>query len=664
MKAQISTEFLLILGVLFILLTVFIITSQEELTDVTTSHIEQKGQTSADALSAAAKEVYSQGFGSRKRVYVDIPSAYDPTRSGTLNRTLILHVLGSDMVRTFDFDIVGQLPNSPGPQWVWVTNEGSHVRIGLSLLSLDRQSVYVIMGQNTTANDTLFIQNVHTGQVNVTITPSWTSAHVNISLSSTQVSLSSNQTFPLLINFPSLASAIGTYSGSLALTASSGNATEVIYVPVIVEVTATLSTVPPLWIIPNVWNSSLLPSQNVSKSFIVCTNSATSVTDVSFNASGTAGAWVTGLEALPAMGPDTCLTKIFNMSIANATNAGNYTGFITAQGGGVPSATDSVALFIEVGSNPSDIVGPLATNFGRSPSRVFFGSALTVSAVCDDTNRGNNTISRGEIRVGNTGSWSTLTAVDGSYDSIMENVSHTFTPTQPGFQNVTFRCTDSLNNVGPEANYTFTVMKEIVLITKDQGSAQGEQNWDEWLTIHSSALGYSWSFDRVHRKDITDGVVDINGYAVALLAEAVTSGSTGNSLVTLLNTYRTNGGYVVIVDKAVRDTSADFGIGSNPQQVTQNVVTISGNSHYITSSFSNNASPRIYHSSSAIYYFDTGTSSLVRPSVSSPIDHAVLIDTNRIIAWGVTRPYRLNINGTTISAGVFDYAINTSTIGS
>lgn len=666
LRAQVSAEFLVIIAALFVILLAFYVLSQQQFSSINTTRISQQAKNAVDSLSAAAKEVYSQGEGARRRVYVEIPGSYSYANSSVGNRSISLRVLGSDFVRTFDFDVHGQLPAGSGPQWVWVISEGSRVRIGLSLISLNKQSIVVIMLQNSTAASDFAVKNIFTAQVNVSINSSWNNPNAALAVSDTSFALVPDESKTVGLTFTANENAAGFYTGSLSITGTSGSDSDVLSLPVTVEVMLPPSGAPALFIIPSYWNETLMPNDNVTEAFSVCTNSITSVPSVTFSTTaGPAGSWVSGLENLPAMGPDTCVPKIFTLAIPNGTYSGNYTGTITATGSGVPNAVDTVALSIKVGGNLSDILGPLVLNVTRIPQRPFIGDPVTIRALCDDTARGNNTIKQGEIKL-DGGSWNVMSATDGAYDRSAENVSYTFYSPAFGQHNATLRCTDSFNNVGPEVAYQFNVMKEILFITKDSGASGPEQDWINWLDTHSSDESLVWSRDRLHRNVVIDSSFDMNRYAIAVLAEdGITEGSVGSQLVTKLTNFAGNGGMVLLVDEALDDPAQDLGIATSSGTHTLLATAVRSSSHYITEGLTAPSNYTIYVTATKIYHIPNYAGIILTTDYDygSHLTHAQLGVNGRFVTWGPTKPYRFNTNGNSLTVRVFDYTILNSSIG-
>lgn len=662
--AQISAEFLLIVAVAFIVVTASIIISQQQLVDINKSRVESISRNTVNILGSAAIDVYAQGEGARKLVYIEIPNGYEPGVSSIANKTIHMAVDGSDFVYLSDFDVHGMLPANPGNHWVWVISEGNKVRIGSAMMELSKSASNVLLSQNSTKTDDISVTNIYGSQINVTIQKVWPHTDVTLDVSSSSFTLAGGASQPVTLTIMSNSQAAGVYNGQFIFTASSGNTSESITYPVTVEVLVPPSsgTAPPLTITPSIWNQTLLANESSTKAFQVCTNSVTSVSSVDFSVtSGPAGSWIGSLDSLSAMNPDSCQTKVFNISIPVGTYGALYDGTITATGAGASDAQDTVALQITVGGNVTDNIGPLAINVNKIPARPFLGDPVTITATCDDSTRGNSTIKSAEINL-DGGGWLVMNPSDGSYNKPAENVSYTFYPIDFGNHNASIRCIDYFDNVGPTVVYKFTVMKEILFITKDEGAGGGEQDWINWLNTHSSNESYVWNMDVVHRNTVVDSGFDINRYAMAIVAEDVVHGSVGSQVTSKLLSYASEGGSVVLVDESVEGAAQPLGLGWGFEYFSQTTVHIIDNTHYITQGFTT-GTKTIYTAASKVYYvFPFGGNSLAIAQFWFPSNFGTLGYKNKFIIWGVSKPYRFNQAGNTLTTRIFDYAISNSTV--
>ncbi len=666
-KAQTTAEFMILVAAAFLIVSIMIVLSQNQFADINRARVQSIAKNTVDILGSTATEVYTQGEGARKLVYVEIPPGYNPARSYVANNTIRMYVNSMDFVSLRDFNVHGTLPGASGSYWIWVISEGNQVRIGNAMIELSKSASNIITTRNATAVDGVSVSNIFGSQVNVTVVKDWPYTNVTLDLSTTSFTLSATQSQPVTLTFKSDSGAVGVYNGKLSFTAASGNTTETISFPITVEVLLPpgSNNAPPLTITPSTWNQTSLSNETSQKAFQVCTNSLTSLAGVTFSATaGPAGSWVGALDSLPAMGPDNCQTKVFNMSIPVGTIPGVYLGTITATGTGVQGAQDTVSLQIIVGGNITDNQGPLVSNVGKIPKKPYIGDPVTITATCDDRTKGNNSIKNAEIQL-DGGSWFTLNPSDGIYNYPVENVSYTFYSIGFGSHNTTLRCTDSFNNVGPQSVYVFVVMKEILFITKDNGNSGPEQDWQDWIHTHSSNESYAWNMDVVQRTVAVDPGFDFDRYAIVMVADGVTGGSTGSQLVTKLVSFASaDHGSVVLLDNCVEDCSQSLGLGWGFEYFAQNSVYILNTPHYITQGFGT-GTKIIYTVNSKVYYvFPYAGTSLALAQFWFPSNYGTLGYTNsHFIIWGVSKPYRFNSIGNGLSVRVIDYAIMNSTVG-
>ena len=107
------------------------------------------------------------------------------------------------------------------------------------------------------------------------------------------------------------------------------------------------------------------------------------------------------------------------------------------QGGGVYAVYDQ----------PDD-QGPVTWNVVANPNVAMFGGSVALTANVDDTTEGGSTIASAEYNL-DGGSWTPMTAQDGTFDEISEDVSANFTaPSAVGVYNLCVRGTDAVGNVG------------------------------------------------------------------------------------------------------------------------------------------------------------------------------------------------------------------------
>jgi len=103
----------------------------------------------------------------------------------------------------------------------------------------------------------------------------------------------------------------------------------------------------------------------------------------------------------------------------------------------------------------TDTLGPITSAVAVAPNPAAINTSVTVTATVDDTTTGGSNIQSAEFSL-NGGTWSTMSASDGVFDTATENVTATFTVTQTGSTDVCVRGTDAAGNVGDSACTTLT----------------------------------------------------------------------------------------------------------------------------------------------------------------------------------------------------------------
>ena len=104
-----------------------------------------------------------------------------------------------------------------------------------------------------------------------------------------------------------------------------------------------------------------------------------------------------------------------------------------------------------------DILGPVVSMISATPSNATSSDNLSISALCNDTNRGGSYIKSAEGRI-DGGPLTAFSATDGAFTtSVTELVNHQFPPLPPGQHIVELRCTDSADNTGEFFYYYFNV---------------------------------------------------------------------------------------------------------------------------------------------------------------------------------------------------------------
>ncbi len=350
LTGQTSLELLILLSIAVVIITVMMVLAQGQIGDLGRLKEQSDAQNALWDISAAAKDVYAQGEGAKKKVYVDLPSSYDPAASSVGGRLLKLNVRGTDFAAVEDFDVHGSWPGTDGGHWVWVISEGNKVRIGSAMITLSKNSIYLLMERNSSASVSFDVESIWESDIDVDVAPAWMSANVVMTLSDTSFQLTPGSEHTMTLWFDTNEHAYGYNSGELRITADDGVNNETLRLPITVEIVGTGTVLdPPLNVTPDFWMESLQPTNSSSETFTVCTNMFTAPTSVTFApTAGAPGDWVWGTAPLGPMSSSSCEQKELFITVPNGTAPGKYEGSIQVVGEGVLGAEDTISLFVVV----------------------------------------------------------------------------------------------------------------------------------------------------------------------------------------------------------------------------------------------------------------------------------------------------------------------------
>lgn len=257
-RAQASTEMIVIMGIFFIVLLVFVTYLLDYAFSIRSQRDFGDAQSAVDTLAAEADATCAQGTGAEKIVRVTLPSTalLSPNESfigrplnslAGKSNTITLSLGGAAVSAQTVCTVVGSFPNQTGVQYMKVTSYGNFVGIGSHLASTDPNEVFLSMGRSETKSATLTFSTQLTEStdesVRITLSSPWNYTNAALSIAPSSFSSYGLADVPVSLSFTANASAVGIYTSLLNVTAerqSSGNATvarETFTVPLTLEVT-------------------------------------------------------------------------------------------------------------------------------------------------------------------------------------------------------------------------------------------------------------------------------------------------------------------------------------------------------------------------------------------------------------------------------------------
>jgi len=647
-RGQSSVELIAIIGIVLLAFLVFFLLGQNQSIEVQKSRERTEAANSVSDLASAAKSVYSQGSGAKKQVQIRLPSGYEPNRSSVGNNAIRISVDGNDYVETLDFPVQGSLPQTSGVHWIWVSSSGGAVRIGYSLISMNRLSISSIMPMGGTSSEAMVISSVWDNPLNLTLESSFPEGLVSLSLDHYSFALDPLESEGISVMLVSKDNSSGFNSGSITIFATDGSVNESIIMPVTVEVSANTSASDSMYIIPGVYNISSSAGQNHSAYFQVCSRSGISA--VSFNASSSdAGEWVGSLGALSQIQPDRCRSKRFDVNVPEDADEGLQNGYIFANG----SKGERASIFIQVNvSRPSgDSQGPNISDIAMDPKKAYTSEPIVISATASDES---STIGSCAVSM-DGGSWSAMDAVDGTYDEQAEIVRYTyFSGLTIGDHTAAVRCSDEGGNSN-QASYDFPIMKEILYATKSSDPDAIEAQWISWIRGGQSWEGNTWGIDVVKASDIISGSIDCRYYSTIVASQW------DNGLSSGLRNHLSYGGSVVLLGQANVFGPRSLGFSASIGDKSRiSEIRIIQNEHYISEPLPK-GDVSISQTGSYVYYVSPHSADVLA-QIGGNQSSTPLWVSGGLVSWGFSDIDNGNESAANISTRVLDYAINRSTV--
>jgi len=659
MKAQSSVEFLVIFAVTLLGLLIFMGISQSESVGISQTKIRTEASNAVSDIGFAAADVYAQGAGAKKKITIMIPQSYEPGMSYVANQSIRLHSNGQDYVAALDFDVYGSLPQSSGNHEIWVSSEGSQVRVGNAMIRSSRETISAIMASNTSRDERFILTNVWNSSFTVSVAQIWSNPDVSLAIDSASFVLDRGDSRDIRATFTSGDDTTGFYSGLINVTADEGINSESISIPVTIEIAAYKSSDgPPLTIVPSSWSLFGVRGGNATETFQVCTNHETTLNAVDFSPStGEPGSWVGMTEQLGTIEPSSCTPKTFMISIPADAAVSTHSGFIYLSGD-APESEDVLSFEVTVGGWSNDTFAPNITSLDIFPTgRIFEGKPVAVRAIIDDYGLGDNAISGCNASIDGGPAYQMISA-DGWFDEVVETAGYTFySGYSAGSHAVSVDCADVMGNA-VERNISFVVVKDFLFITQNNTPGAAEQVWMDWIDAGNSGEAFPWKMDIIDSSSFISGSANLSHYT-AVVAAIWSSGMEGR-----LNSFAGSGGSLIMLGKAAADAPNALGLSSSVgNSYNDTNINMVDDTHYISSNYSGVISVANSTTTFGLFWKDVGGSLLGGSMLSSPPHWHTLAVVDNYYLWGPYDPDGLNEDGLVISTRVLDHAINSSAIG-
>ncbi|MEM4633906.1 MAG: hypothetical protein QW275_02005 [Candidatus Anstonellaceae archaeon] len=251
-RAQASTELVSIMAVSLLVVFLFIVFAWESLSDVDARQDFNNAHHAVLSLADAANQVYAQGPGSSKIVFITIPSgaelgenySYIGTPaflSGVVEpKQITIRYAGSDISAYTKASVHGSFPSKPGSYNMEVVSKGDVVVIQPNLIDIDKSTIYIVMPNDESRSEQIRLFKAVSEDVLVNVSAAWRHEGVNFVFSPTSFYANLTGSAIQLSFSASGANANRFYNSALVIyaTGQSSGALERIEIPISVLVQA------------------------------------------------------------------------------------------------------------------------------------------------------------------------------------------------------------------------------------------------------------------------------------------------------------------------------------------------------------------------------------------------------------------------------------------
>ncbi|MCD6415009.1 MAG: hypothetical protein J7L23_05290 [Candidatus Diapherotrites archaeon] len=381
-KSQAATEMLIVLAVGLIVIAIVLSYSSRQIVTVSTMKRVSQARATVEDIAKAANEVYSEGVGSRKEVFVVIPSGINESRTyvgksasasvttpaKSINIGVLLGNTTNDVWATTNYEVRGSLPTTPGGHWVVIVAREGYVQIGSYNLVVTPVGVSAFMHPGNITSKEITLKNEGGDNMSVLLTPSWSSTEVSLDVNESSFILTPGESKNVKITFNASSSALDVYSGTLQVNGTIGSDTDVIDVSLLAVVSVEQRT--KISVYPNEWLVNLNTGMGTSKIFTVC-NDFNSSKLVDLNITGNAFVSFTqqgtNLTDSMTIGKGSCSSVVVYMWVPGGTSGGEHVGYLIASSTGYSDSSRITANVTQDVYPPGiTIVSPLNATYPHS----------------------------------------------------------------------------------------------------------------------------------------------------------------------------------------------------------------------------------------------------------------------------------------------------------
>lgn len=128
-RGQASTEMMVVLALVFVLLAFVLTINQGIMSGIQGEYDSRKAKIALDKVVQAGKLAYQQGEGAELKIYITIPPNIEgiDVQGREINITMNINGQKNLIYRVTDYNVTGQIPAAEGNYWLRVKSEQLYV---------------------------------------------------------------------------------------------------------------------------------------------------------------------------------------------------------------------------------------------------------------------------------------------------------------------------------------------------------------------------------------------------------------------------------------------------------------------------------------------------------------------------------------------------------
>lgn len=326
-RGQSTIELITIVAVAIIILAVLVDFTANQVDYLQKQQAVKTAELAIQSLVSTADVLYTQGVGATRYVQLTWPYGVESNGTGIQNHSIVVNVYGTTVSGTAIPSLTGTLPINSGLQNIRVRAFDGFVMIGEMDVSASPTSITSTLARSSFADTNVVLTSSATEDATISITKSWSHADINLNITPSSGTLSAGSTFSFDANLLTNASAVGSYTGTITVTATFPSTVQTLVIPVQANVNAGNSSL--LVAFPSSISLSTFGIDTNSTTFQVCNVGSTEMKNITITpSSGAPGTWLAPFTPINSISAQSCQTIDVNVSVPT-DSISPYTGSLT-----------------------------------------------------------------------------------------------------------------------------------------------------------------------------------------------------------------------------------------------------------------------------------------------------------------------------------------------